>query len=822
MKWKFFTPIMGSLIILPSFALVSANTNDEKQDLQFINNIVDIKLTNEQINVFRNLFQHYYQKLGVSEWNRNFSADEIDYNSPYNKVGILEVNNEKMDYLLSNKKNFKINYYNYPITSNKLHGAGVTSIIGTDTGINPDANIYYASFYLNNKESPKNNLRGIFEWFRKNGVNIVNSSTGPSFEVKPNIEILQERNKWMKHQSKISKYEITKDNDDKELADEWDYVVDYDTRTDAAAKFNNPEHYQELIEHLESLAYLMEFYKFIQSNKPKEKTEFERLIDEYTTKYNMIFIRSSSNRNTDKEKLFFLLENFTNNYKNIKDHIISYQRFINDKTWMGYLNYYNINNSNKYNTEQIQQNKTNLNHIINLVNYLFNHNKMLYSLKLRYSDKYSNKFAPWNFSDDFDKYHFGSGTSNAIYVGALNYNNQPTRFSSFLNKKDYYPLISAYGLFGEYYNPKNVYGIEPYIKYVDDDKKQKVVLDDDLIGYKNKYLEKRSIKSEFIKKYSKNDKNSNLTEVEEEFNNYVEYLSYFSGTSMSSPMIAGLLSLFQTKYKVILTPEEARLLLVNSSNYASTSIEKVYIRELDYEINKEFWKANHSKNKTGYGIPKFFKMKEIYDASIKSLVSNGQKVSDLLGSGFNEYVIKQEFNDLGIKDLDRLKYTASFNNVSYDELINNYFMKWANNNFDRKILNAVYKHLKWHEENKGYYQSSNVVDLEAIVKFIDNEGHIFKRYKWSNSSNANVEQIYFGKYRNKDYPELTINIIFRQFLDIISSITESYRSRHFKEENYVFMFDGIELKDVKNLLRKLYKRFVDEHLNYKYILEVNK
>lgn len=188
-----------------------------------------------------------------------------------------------------------------------------------------------------------------------------------------------------------------------------------------------------------------------------------------------------------------------------------------------------------------------------------------------------------NILEGINLWSTATNMSSFINVGAVDFNNYPTYFTSFDTKnKDNSPLVSAYGL-----------GID------DDHEKIKHF-------YKNKYysedyeLEKTSIDN-IIKKLHDNERIKKLN-----------YLRHFNGTSKAAPLVTGMLSLLQYKLKKDLSIAEAKTILASSSIYSP-------IKALNFEafyghnnaLKFEYWRKNKSKSKTGYGVPKFEKMFDI-------------------------------------------------------------------------------------------------------------------------------------------------------------------------------------------------------------------
>nr|WP_308435522.1 S8/S53 family peptidase [Mycoplasmopsis bovis] len=173
------------------------------------------------------------------------------------------------------------------------------------------------------------------------------------------------------------------------------------------------------------------------------------------------------------------------------------------------------------------------------------------------------------------RYHDG-----IITVGSVNWKNVATAFSSYA-KDNYgtYPLVSAFG---------------------------DTLKNDSEELTKNNYYSRDYYK---IKNYIESTKDT------KDFRNKMSYLFDFNGTSKAAPLITGLISRLQGELNKELSIADVKLLLTSSSNYSSTKAwksKKISFDELTSEY--EYWRSNRSKNKTGFGIPKYHKMKSIFES----------------------------------------------------------------------------------------------------------------------------------------------------------------------------------------------------------------
>lgn len=126
--------------------------------------------TNEEYSKIKDIYRPYYLKHAVY-YNRDDDYDNDMHD--YNKVGIIEVENFNRNYLLSDDDNFHFKNLSEDTKISDNHGYAVTSIIGTDLGINKNAKLYYSSL-----GSTKPFIDIIKEMHKKHGVKLFNLSFG--------------------------------------------------------------------------------------------------------------------------------------------------------------------------------------------------------------------------------------------------------------------------------------------------------------------------------------------------------------------------------------------------------------------------------------------------------------------------------------------------------------------------------------------------------------------------------------------------------------------------------------------------------------------
>ncbi|EIE42367.1 hypothetical protein MCANUFG4_00588 [Mycoplasmopsis canis UFG4] len=202
-------------------------------------------------------------------------------------------------------------------------------------------------------------------------------------------------------------------------------------------------------------------------------------------------------------------------------------------------------------------------------------------------------------------------------IGAVDSLNYPTNFTSysFIND-DNSPLISSYGeSLSDQYRNHIIYKVnkakEKFLKNRSESKREK--LDEVLAKVKEESIKetRASILLEFEKVNSSSDEKRNF-----------EYLAKFSGTSMAAPLVTGMNELLKSKLKRELSLNEVKSILSSSSTYSSQKASNSYYSQKHLNSKEEIWRRNHYKNKTGFGIPKYFKMKKIINNNLLTTLSN--------------------------------------------------------------------------------------------------------------------------------------------------------------------------------------------------------
>ncbi|WLP85393.1 S8 family serine peptidase [Mycoplasma seminis] len=784
-------------ILIPSSAIllsgvtvlsISAQTNKEAEASKAYewNPDVKININQEQLSILRNFYSHYYKKLGVSDWYRDFNSENINQLSQFNKVGILEVDNNQIKYLPSTKKNFKINYFSTPdkYDLTKLHGTAVASVIGGDTGINPDANIYYAGMTKTKWESLytwDNILRKRLNWFVENGVNVINMSWGPRFEFNPEVKNFK-LEKFNTHKNVIKRKDWISILDPEEVIDNWETYTPAEINGIMNKLRSNYLEYNDFIDYFKSLYYIQKYQDEIKAGFNFEYAT-DKILEEYASKYDLIILKSAGNENDEDRMSIYNKIKLINSksYEQIKNEIIvMYEFLIKDIKFRDYLRN-DISKATSHNDLK------RFDELLYYVNYLYHHNLDLY--KLFHKNLYTDFVDTEAMLKAFDDMLYKKDPKNVIYVGAVDLNNKPTIFSSFNNSVySSKPFISAYGSFPLPYDILSKNNNLNSRKYK-------------LINFTN--VSQHNINDEYIQTLSK--------------------LSRFAGTSMAAPMIAGLLSLYQTKTQQKLSISDAMLLLSTSGNYAATTIEKFYSYDFDFNVNKEFWRYNHSKNKTGFGIPKYFNMLKINNQElIKPLFSD--KVSSHIEFKDNRYWINKSFSSADLKNygyINNLELTISFENPSLN-VLDHYFediYSTIATPMEKKALQVIMS-LMTNTKDSNYHLE-NLLDFTSRLQFYDSENQIYiTREKKSNAIYASTEKVYYGKYKYEN-PTFDIKISLPQFSAILELLDKEIPTSWFNS----FLGKKVdfypELDFVKETFKKYYIKYLDEKANIKYVLKVN-
>ncbi|WP_416754298.1 S8 family serine peptidase [Mycoplasma sp. 654] len=773
--------LLSSAIITP---MVAASTTAETNTTKIkINSTSPITITEEQYNTIKDFYSIFYKKMGVSPWHRNSNSTNIDKTSAMNKVGVLEVDYSNLDYLLSSKKNFDINYFDSKedilVNRNSWHGSAVSSIIGSDTGINPDANIYYAALqYRDNKnEMHKNNLdrfNKILEWYKNNNVNIINMSYGLLNMI--NIDNI-DYTSWRSIQNNFNNKVKTSFG-----FDEWNMPADYSRIGSITNGIRyNKDYFDDLYNKFISLYTLLAVSKLANDETLQKLDAEDKLIEEFAVKYGMIFVKSSGNENTFRKLIYDAVDKAKSlDYSKLKDDImLMYNYFGADERYSAYLSS-DVNKNLGY--EYMLKYRQFKYALIYL-----HHNNAEFS---RVIDESKNNISYQSeLLKKFDNYFFKKEAKNIIYTGAVDYSNKPTPFSSFNNSNDSYrPLVSAYGETKIHSSstatPTHTYSV-------------------------------------LASALSRNGGIGDSEEAKEFISGYLKYLSRFNGTSMAAPMLTGTLSLLQSTTKHKLSLSDALLLVTGSGNYAATTIENSYTDDFDFNVEKEFWKKNHAKNKTGFGIPKYFNMyKMISGDKIKTYDNISSKFSDAINGAYVNFSISEKLDLSSLTSLDNLDYKVAFKTASVSTLLEYYFKKWAQESGDSykiKAVESLIGILSNLNQQKYLKELDNLLDVKADLEF-KNNGNYSKSIKYSGSTTSPVEDIYFGSYKNNTDFSLNLTFSLKQFSAMMQILDQEYSNSWYGSQKAV---GYPNLDYLKSVLKEYYSKYINEVAEIKYFVRVN-
>ncbi|WP_426461365.1 S8 family serine peptidase [Mycoplasma hafezii] len=679
----------------------------------------------------KNTFQVYYQKLGINITDRKNQI--TSFNTNFNKVGILELSNKKFDeYLYSSNQTFKINYLNSTdinkekITEKDIHSMesdspnhpiAVSSIIGTDLGINRNANIYYAK-----APNKKQNLLNIFSQFKSNGVNIVNISLGQNFSF---------LNKW---KNSFNWDELRKIMNDKDLNKLFEIIW-----------------FIKLTEKLE--------------NRKTEDTlwdvELTNAIDEFCEKNNMIFVVSANNNFDTYLQLKEFLKNIKNNfseYASISRIYLhpNYIHWTKNNVFLQILSKLTDDNFKKINQLFAYGDSSTIDESINT---------LIRNIRKTFNEKRSEK---------------------AIYVGAVNYDNKPTSFTAYDDEHDLNPLVSAYG--------------------------EGLKIDDQLIESKKGYEYTRKFARD--KAYEFWNNSLQKTDYNRQTLELLNYVIHFNGTSMAAPMVSGLLSLFQTEFKHELTINEAKALLVASATYGNTKVVHNKIDDLENSNNIEWWKNNHAKSKTGYGIPKYFKMRKIYNNTDGYRIINlNDKNSKLSQKMDGDHTVSIPVNLNQKNNIRWVKITTTFNNLNINK-----FFDYVNsqNNLSRykNILSELIKQCK----NSNSIHKNNFLDLFSKIEYSIDKFYTSERTKSSISYYSPVEKTIHKNNKSEKFG-FSVKLILKQ----LSFITDQL-NKLFENKKTLFGSNSIKqletINSFKAILINNYKDFIDKTQNIYLVYEI--
>ncbi len=634
------------------------------------------------------MYVPYYNKLGVRGRDRrptNYSS------SKYNKVGIVEVSDFDSNYLLSQNDQFQFikTHYSQPNNKNKYsnHGYAVTSIIGTDFGINQNASIYYTS--LNNVDT----VNAVKNLYYKYGVKLINMSLGPKTifdEINSNID---------GSNSHIS------------------------TKLYDSVETENKMSVDEIYKHryfFYQLAKAIIYFTYENNKQIYDTSNIEdkyREIGQFALQNDIKIIQSSGNENNELSKImtsndFLSKPEFIENGKLSANKIYETFKLFFNSVMNFTTKYWPDEKDQEYNINLVKKMQPILDNALGNMNWKFkNKDNWLKSFNFsEFADLEIRKKKLFNGLSSWQSLHYHDGI---ISVGAVNWKNVATSFSSYAKEKyGAYPLVSAYGDSLE--NDREEITRNNY--------------------YKLNYYE--------IKSYIDSKKDT------EDFRKKMAYLFNFNGTSKSAPLITGLISRLQGQLEKELSIADVKLLLASSANYSSTKASN----SKDFDFDKmtydyEYWRSNRSKNKTGFGIPKYLKMKSIFESGgIKRVRPHELGKEFIKNNTVRQLYYKENFSEnwryLNLTFVWRHKQSFS-DYWNLDILDNNPFVSWFRNKWLPDLLDAI-KHKKsqdnsWNITKIPFYS----IDVEAgKINYMIHYIPIATTYIYSAEPNTSVQRIF--------------------------------------------------------------------------------
>lgn len=350
-----------------------------------------LDLPEKDYEYLQNIYDFYYRKLNIH------GRDSYSKNKVYNRVGIVEPDSFETNYLfLKDKEKININQVTKK-TKYDNHGYAVTSIIGTDTGINKNAYLYYEDL-SSDEENGNDILEKVKKLHENHGIKLINLSLG-----------------WGYNPLRIAipngLPSIKKESDLEEIG-RWDAYM------------------------FLTIGKLISFYHYLNNKEYKNNVDgiFKKTFDEvgqYALKNDIKIVKSGGNFNS--ANLFELIKQFEEYWSNIegskwayfKDNLSKFKKIINtDPIFKGDKNAFKFLNSYFNNKTSITESSENS--FENIISKILADKNEFISVANQWTDIAANK--------------------NFINVAAIEVNRTPTYFSSFSDiKTDHNPLVSNYG-----------------------------------------------------------------------------------------------------------------------------------------------------------------------------------------------------------------------------------------------------------------------------------------------------------------------------------------------------------------------------------------
>ncbi|WP_029608559.1 S8 family serine peptidase [Mycoplasma simbae] len=714
-----------------SLSSVSAKITDKNS---YINNI---NIT--EYNTIKNLLTPYYHKLGLGKYLNKVE----NYNSTdFDKVGIIEVDDVDSTLLLSKNPNFtlvKIKNEEEHVYGD--HGFYVTSIVGTDLGINKNARVYFDYIYEEDDDADNILLKKVKYMHQNHGISLFNMSLG--HEGSPYNYLREKKSKSDKNnKKKLVKTNASNYAEDTDLLNAYHYLCEL-----IVAKL-----------YLDDNDLKPELRIFNKNQIRKKYLDLE----EYAVRNDIKIVKSTGNINHDFKvalnKTLFFEEN---GY--IFGNLVEKIRHDFDTILTPYMNS-DAQSSSKFNSFDFE-----------LLNSILNENE-IFGVSIKTENLLKQSLSRTSMQNSYLDWQNLTYCENFINVGSVDFNNTASYFSSYNdNKHEDFPLVSAYG--------NSLYSDRLFINSS---------------KYKNHY-------EDFIS-----------LNIEEHLKSKLVGLTKFLGTSKAAPMITGLISLLQHELQKNLSLAETKLILASSSTYSSKTDEIKITNSYYLTSPNEFLMKNLAKSKTGYGIPKFFKM-------LKIAKSNNLKnhISDI-----NKLALEQELKinfdtnltDISIKKGSHLTTTS----ILVKKLLFEDFLKILKNK-EPELTKEV------DEANKYTNQSQNRrlhidpigdrdnIKLNSKISYENKNASPYGEYtelifksEYSDSTLSDIERTYFLYNDNANNAKFSYSIVFKELDYYLNSFWHYALYKTGNQDDYIWYGYGDTIRKRYPYMLSFYEKL--EHL----------
>ncbi|QCZ36924.1 S8 family serine peptidase [Mycoplasma nasistruthionis] len=701
----------------------------------------------------------YFKEMKVFDTIQKVNNNEINIiknSNPGLNVGIIEIGNDKDNYenwMKNIRRGTKVGNINYLDFNDrwdsgiKKHGAVVTTIIGSDIGINRNAQIFYAKY---NEEK----LTEILETFAKNNVKLINCSFGthaPFYYEWVNDKILnpiKSKNKGVMKPI-LDNY--------LNLLEKMAFIIDlvkwknFDPGAlEIEIKNSNVEFNElDLIEN-----------KYFALKKQRE------IFNKFILKHNATVIFSAGNSSQTNDEWYVKIKKKFEREWYPKNGLISHKQFINNlideltKIKMPELSVNELKNLQKF----IEYIKTKFKPY---VNNLLNDVRNFY---FTFPDKTTGAESDWNKNflisvyekmkqwKDIDSLFL----NNIITVGSVTYDKKPSDFSLYdSTNRGLNPFISSFGDFWDYNKGKKQVNISEFPKH--------------------------------LEKYGKE---------------FIEDMNNMRGTSFSAPMITGLISLLQTQFAENISPNIIKVLLAHSSALVQqNNIDK----KSGLALKIDGLQPNNSFNRTGFGLPNYEKMYELYATYKSNQNTYKHGIFHLNNINFTNYVQNNfslklldniRINNYDANNDNRFKYvlTASSKIFNFSDVLKKIkkIVEKQNNINKKKIIAFIDKIAEFEFENFN----KNMIDIQAEVSEYNSYGSLLNKNSQSSTSfDSSTEKISIQLKTESEELSVNSSITFPQLNKILVNAQNILRKTLNNKE---------KLDECLNILINAYKEIIME------------